>query len=173
MQVPRKKSAITLAELEALVATCDVSLEGPRDRALLYFGFASGGRRRSEIAAAELADLRPLPERGFFIYRLEYNKTQQDSPSATLSCLVGKERLINCSLTRPSAEGISMAYLPPFPLSCQPALPTKNGPDPVYHQVVSSSICAARLIPPEIRRIRTFFPVSAFMARRFQCCCQR
>lgn len=65
------------------MATCDVSLEGPRDRALLYFGFASGGRRRSEIAAAELADLRPLPERGFFIYRLEYNKTQQDSPSAT------------------------------------------------------------------------------------------
>lgn len=79
---PRKKTAITRAELDALVATCDDSLEGLRDRALLYFGFASGGRRRSEIAAADLADLRPLPEGGF-IYRLEHSKTQQDGPSAT------------------------------------------------------------------------------------------
>ncbi|MCW0375132.1 hypothetical protein NB691_001966 [Xanthomonas sacchari] len=45
---PRKKTAITLPELEALLATCDDSLEGIRDRALLCFGFASGGRRRSE-----------------------------------------------------------------------------------------------------------------------------
>src|SRR5690606_14712442 len=44
---PRKKTAITLPELEAMLATCDDSLEGLRDRALLCFGFASGGRRRS------------------------------------------------------------------------------------------------------------------------------
>ncbi len=43
-----KKTAITKAELEAMLATCDDSLEGLRDRALLCFGFASGGRRRSE-----------------------------------------------------------------------------------------------------------------------------
>lgn len=79
---PYKKTAITRPELEALVATCDESLEGLRDRALLYFGFASGGRRRSEIAAADLADLRPLPEGGF-VYRLEHSKTQQAGPSAT------------------------------------------------------------------------------------------
>ncbi len=41
-----------------MLATCDDSLEGLRDRALLCFGFASGGRRRSEIAAADLRDLR-------------------------------------------------------------------------------------------------------------------
>ena len=51
---PAKKTAIARRELEALVATCDGSLEGLRDRAVLYFGFASGGRRRSEIAAADL-----------------------------------------------------------------------------------------------------------------------
>jgi len=73
---PRKKTAITLAELEAMLATCDDSLEGLRDCALLCFGFASGGRRRSEIAAADLRDLRRVGEDGY-IYRLEYSKTQQ------------------------------------------------------------------------------------------------
>ena len=61
--------------LEAMLATCDDSLEGIRDRALLCFGFASGGRRRSEIAAADLRDLRRIGEAGY-IYRLEHSKTQ-------------------------------------------------------------------------------------------------
>jgi integrase len=73
---PTKKTAITRPELEAMLATCDDSLEGLRDRALLCFGFASGGRRRSEIAAADLRDLRKVGEDGY-IYRLEYSKTQQ------------------------------------------------------------------------------------------------
>lgn len=79
---PRKKTAITLAELEAMLATCDDSLEGIRDRALLCFGFASGGRRRSEIAAADLRDLRRIGEAGY-IYRLEHSKTQQAGVTAT------------------------------------------------------------------------------------------
>jgi len=73
---PTKKTAITRTELEAMLATCDDSLEGLRDRALLCFGFASGGRRRSEIAAADMRDLRKVGEDGY-IYRLEYSKTQQ------------------------------------------------------------------------------------------------
>lgn len=73
---PTKKTAITRSELEAMLATCDDSLEGLRDRALLCFGFASGGRRRSEIAAADLRDLRKVGE-DCYIYRLEYSKTQQ------------------------------------------------------------------------------------------------
>jgi integrase len=68
---PRKKTAITLAELEAM-----------RDRALLCFGFASGGRRRSEIAAADLRDLRRIGPQGF-IYRLEHSKTQQAGVTAS------------------------------------------------------------------------------------------
>jgi integrase len=40
---PAKKTAITRPELEAMVATCNESLVGVRDRALLYFAFASGG----------------------------------------------------------------------------------------------------------------------------------
>jgi len=79
---PRKKTAITKLELDALVATCDDSLEGLRDRALLYFGFASGGRRRSEIAAADWQDLRRVGE-AEFVYRLEHSKTQQAGPTAS------------------------------------------------------------------------------------------
>ncbi|MBV6787558.1 site-specific integrase [Xanthomonas campestris pv. uppalii] len=79
---PRKKTAITLAELEAMLATCDDSLEGLRDRALLCFGFASGGRRRSEIAAADLRDLRRVGDQGY-IYRLEHSKTQQEGVTAS------------------------------------------------------------------------------------------
>jgi integrase len=73
---PTKKTAVTRTELEAMLATCDDSLEGVRDRALLCFGFASGGRRRSEIAAADMRDLRIVGDDGY-IYRLEYSKTQQ------------------------------------------------------------------------------------------------
>lgn len=79
---PTKKTAITRSELEAMVATCEDSLEGLRDRALLYFAFASGGRRRSEVADADLADLRVIGPDAY-VYRLERSKTQQAGPSAT------------------------------------------------------------------------------------------
>lgn len=79
---PRKKTAIALAELEAMLATCDDSLEGLRDRALLCFGFASGGRRRSEIAAADMRDLRRIGSQGY-VYRLEHSKTQQAGVTAS------------------------------------------------------------------------------------------
>lgn len=45
-------------------------------------GFASDGRRRSEIAAADWQDLRRIGEDAF-IYRLEHGKTQQAGPSST------------------------------------------------------------------------------------------
>lgn len=61
---PPKKITTTLPELEALLATCGDSLEGIRDRALLCFGFASGGGRRGEIAIVDLSDLRRIGEAG-------------------------------------------------------------------------------------------------------------
>lgn len=79
---PSKKTAIAKTELETMLATCDDSLEGLRDRALLHFGFASGGRRRSEIAAAQMHDLRRTGPNSF-IYRLEHSKTQQAGPTST------------------------------------------------------------------------------------------
>jgi integrase len=79
---PTKKTALTKPELEALLSTCDDSLEGLRDRALLYFGFASGGRRRSEIALADRQDLRRVGPTDF-VYRLEHSKSQQAGVTAS------------------------------------------------------------------------------------------
>ena len=76
----RKKTAITRRELGTLLATCDDTLEGLRDRALLCFAFASGGRRRSEVAVADLADLTAIDQG--FVYHLPYSKTRQAGPSA-------------------------------------------------------------------------------------------
>ncbi|MBP0644372.1 hypothetical protein J8J17_21495, partial [Mycobacterium tuberculosis] len=62
-----------------MAATCDTSLKGKRDRALLYFAFASGGRRRSEVAEATVNHLTRLPEGGY-TYRLDHGKTLQSGP---------------------------------------------------------------------------------------------
>lgn len=62
-------AAVKRGERPAMLATCDDSLEGIRDRALLCFGFASGGRRRCEIAAADLRDFRRTGPASF-VYRL-------------------------------------------------------------------------------------------------------
>lgn len=78
---PDKKTAITIDLLKAMLATCDDSLEGIRDRALLYFGFASGGRRRSEIAAAELKDILKIDD-NTYTFAMHFSKTQQSGPQA-------------------------------------------------------------------------------------------
>ena len=53
----RKAAPLTLAMLRQLVATCDASPRGRRDRALLLlFGFA-GALRRSELVALQVGVL--------------------------------------------------------------------------------------------------------------------
>lgn len=74
--LPQKKEALTRDVLALLLATCDDSLRGRRDRALLLFAWASGGRRRSEVASADMQFLRRLPS-GDFLYTLAYSKTNQ------------------------------------------------------------------------------------------------
>ena len=73
--LPQKKDALTKDPLQAILATCDDSLRGQRDRALLLFAWASGGRRRSEVAGADMQFLKRIPEG--FIYTLVYSKTNQ------------------------------------------------------------------------------------------------
>lgn len=48
-RAPKSPRPITRDILEQLLASCDDSLRGLRDRAILMLGFGSGGRRRSEI----------------------------------------------------------------------------------------------------------------------------
>lgn len=74
--LPRKKAALTRDPLEAVLATCDDSLRGQRDRALLLFAWSSGGRRRSEVTGADMANLQRIAP-GEYIYTLAYSKTNQ------------------------------------------------------------------------------------------------
>lgn len=78
-QAPRTKTAATQNGLDVMLATCDDSLEGRRDRALLLFGWSSGGRRRSEIAAAEVRDLEWMGA-DTAIFRMRRSKTGDSGP---------------------------------------------------------------------------------------------
>lgn len=74
-QLPKKKDALRLEHLERLLATCDGTPAGVRDRALLLFAFDSGGRRRSEVAAADLSLLKK--DGDGYSYHLAHSKTNQ------------------------------------------------------------------------------------------------
>lgn len=75
--IVHKKPALTREPLEALLATCDGSLRGLRDRALVLFAWTSGGRRRSEVTAATTTNLvRQLG--GDYVYLMGHSKTSQD-----------------------------------------------------------------------------------------------
>jgi integrase len=73
---PDKKAALTLEPLQAMLATCDDSLRGVRDRALLLFAWASGGRRRSEVVGATMENTRRVGPRAFS-FTLLHSKTNQ------------------------------------------------------------------------------------------------
>ncbi|CAM5791466.1 Tyrosine recombinase XerC [Castellaniella caeni] len=69
------KDALTKEPLEKLLATCDDSLIGLRDRALLLFAWASGGRRRSEVVRATVENTHRVPEG--FLFMMGVSKTNQ------------------------------------------------------------------------------------------------
>jgi integrase len=73
---PQKKDALTRDPLQALLATCDDSLRGKRDRALLLFAWSTGGRRRSEVTTADMTLLKPAGS-GEYVYTLTHSKTNQ------------------------------------------------------------------------------------------------
>ena len=73
---PARKGALTREPLDALLATCDDSLRGLRDRALLLLAWASGGRRRSEVVGVTVENTHKIGERQW-AYRLTHDKTHQ------------------------------------------------------------------------------------------------
>ncbi|MFO1305615.1 MAG: site-specific integrase [Burkholderiales bacterium] len=74
--LPRRKAALTREPLEHLLATCDDTLRGKRDRALLLFAWSSGGRRRAEVAAATRENVHKVGE-GLWLYSLAQSKGNQ------------------------------------------------------------------------------------------------
>ncbi len=63
--------------LQKMLATCEPGLRGMRDRAILLLGWASGGRRRSEIVGLrqEDIDLEDFEKRGLVWIRMTETKT--------------------------------------------------------------------------------------------------
>ena len=74
--VPDRKAALTLEPLQALLATCDDSLRGGRDRALLLFAWSSTGRRRSEVTDTTMENTRRLGPRACS-FTLLHSKTNR------------------------------------------------------------------------------------------------
>jgi integrase len=83
----RKAAALSLAMLRQLVATCDNSPRGRRDRALLLFGFA-GALRRSELVALQVDDVAPVA--GGLRLRIRRAKTDQAGQGAEIGLPRGK-----------------------------------------------------------------------------------
>jgi len=77
---------VTRDILEALLATCDDSLRGIRDRAMLMLAFASGGRRRSEVAGLNAEDVGrdDFAGRGLIWLRLLETKTTRKDQAPKL-----------------------------------------------------------------------------------------
>ena len=76
-RAPKSENPITREVLEAMLAACDHSHRGLRDRAALCLGWASGGRRRSEIVALNVDDIdtREFDTKGILRIRLLTTKT--------------------------------------------------------------------------------------------------
>lgn len=70
----RKKTALVLEPLQALLATCNDGVCGVRDRALLLLAWSGGGRRRSEVVGLQVADVRQL-DADTWLYSLGATKT--------------------------------------------------------------------------------------------------
>lgn len=72
-----KRPALTKEPLVQMLETCDGSFKGLRDKALILFAWASGGRRRSEVSDAHFDRLIHKPDTNEYLYLLLYSKTNQ------------------------------------------------------------------------------------------------
>lgn len=89
--VKKSQNPITRDVLEDLLEACDHSLRGVRDRAILMLGWASGGRRRSEITNLKLedVDLKDYAEKQLIWLHMVESKT---TPKGETPALVLKGR---------------------------------------------------------------------------------
>jgi integrase len=83
----QKAAALSLAMLRQLLATCDRTARGRRDRALLLFGFA-GALRRSELVALRVEDVK-VDTDGLRL-RILRGKTDQEGQGAEIGLPRGK-----------------------------------------------------------------------------------
>jgi integrase len=84
---PQKAAALSLAMLRQLLATCDRSARGRRDRALLLFGFA-GALRRSELVSLRVEDV--VVDANGLRLRILRGKTDQEGQGAEIGLPRGR-----------------------------------------------------------------------------------
>ena len=84
---PQRAAALTLAILRKILATCDGTPRGRRDRALLLFGFA-GALRRSELVFLNVEDIR-VDADGLRL-RIRRGKTDPDGQGAEIGLPRGR-----------------------------------------------------------------------------------
>ena len=95
---PRKKAAMTADILRTFLGTCDDSLIGLRDQALMLVGFASGGRRRAELASLQVEDLRRT--NGGYVIRIRASKTDQQGTGRDVPILGEAAQALSSWLVR-------------------------------------------------------------------------
>src|ERR1700712_5604894 len=83
----QKAAALTLTMLRQILATCDASARGRRDRALLLFGFV-GALRRSELVALRVEDVAIVA--GGLRLRIRRGKTDQAGQGAEIGLPRGR-----------------------------------------------------------------------------------
>jgi len=142
-KAPAPKSAhpITRQVLEDLLATCDGSLRGIRDRALLMLGWASGGRRRSEIASLMREDvsLKEFQTKGIIWIQMVESKTTSKGETPRL---VLKGRAAQALYHWIDVAGIDDGGLFRAISKSGRALPRSLSPDAVY-QIVQKRLALA------------------------------
>jgi site-specific recombinase XerD len=82
----QKAAALTLPMLHQILATCDTSARGRRDRALLLFGFV-GAMRRSELVSLHVEDVAIVA--GGLRLRIVRGKTDQAGRGPRSACRGG------------------------------------------------------------------------------------
>jgi integrase len=123
------------------LATCDHSLRGIRDRAVLMLGWASGGRRRSEIAGLMRADvdLKDYDRDGLIWINLVETKTTETGKTPKL--------VLKTRAAKALAFWIEMAGIDDGPLfrpitQNDDPLARKLSPDGIY-QIVQKRLALA------------------------------
>jgi len=142
---PKSAKPITRDVLEAMLATCEAGIAGTRDRALLLLAWASGGRRRAELAALRRADISLEEFAAKRLLWLHLPETKTTAPGATPP-LVLKGRAAAAVVAWIEAGGIAEGPLfRPLSKTGRP-LPRKLSPAGIA-RIVKSRLEAAGLPP--------------------------
>lgn len=129
---PKSRRPVTRAVLEQLLATCDASLRGQRDRAILMLGFGTGGRRRSEITALHREDIgtEDFAAKGLLWVRLLETKTTRKAQAPRLPL---KGRAARAVMAWIDAAGVTTGPLFRPVSTADRALPRQLAPDAIRH----------------------------------------